>query len=89
MGIYYDQIKTKMQQLSDTLEYCGNCALNSDEKYDLSDQLAELVMMIRLKYGLVSFYYTAAESKAEKAVSEMWDSGEFCDAPGMFADKGD
>ena len=89
MGIYYDDIKARMEKLTDTLEYCGNCALKSDEKVGLSEQLAELTLMIRLKYGLVSAYYTPAEHKAEKIVDKMWDDGGFCNAPGMFADEGD
>lgn len=89
MGIYYDQVKIQMEQLSDTLEHYGNCTLNAKEKQDLSDHLAELVLMIRLKYGLVSAFYTPAEYRADKVVSEMWDNGGFAEAPGMFADKGD
>lgn len=89
MGIYYDQIEMRMKHLNDTLEHCGNRTLNTKEKQAVSEQLAELVLMIRLKYGLVSFYYTPAESKAETIVSAIYDNGGFAEAPGMFADKGD
>lgn len=74
MDVYYDDVKTVMNQLTDTIDGFGNAKLNMQEKIALSDELAEFCQLVRSRYELTSGYYVQSEYKALKMVSDIKDS---------------
>lgn len=71
MNIDYSEIKTEIEMLKDMTGHYGNTELTHKSKMDLSNMLAELCFMVRLKYGLNSGYYTPAEYKAYRKVGQI------------------
>lgn len=73
MDLYYDEIKLEAEVLCDMLESFGNTNLSHCEKIALSDQLAEVAQMVRVKYGLTSAYYLQSEMNANKKIGKVLD----------------
>ena len=73
--IYHDELGIEIEHLKDIIDGYGNAELTHREKELLSDQLAEVTYMIRVKYGLTSAYYVQSELRAQKKIGELDKAG--------------